>query len=76
MQGSLLWATRWSTGKAHETTPYSLVLLPDSTDAFHMLLLLVIASNPTVITCAINKTDLLYSRAMLIIYEVLLEFIK
>ena len=78
MQGSLLWAACWSIGKAYETTPYSLVLLPDSTDAFHMLLLLMIASNPAVITHAINKTVLLYSCAMLmlIIYEVLLKLIK
>ena len=75
LQGSLLWAARWSTGKAHDTTPYSLVLLPDSTDPFHMLLLLVIASNPAVITRTLNKTVLLYSRTMLIIYEALLKLI-
>ena len=66
--------------RAHDTTPYSLVLLPDSTDPFHMLLLLVIASNSAVITRAINKTSnktvLLYSRVMLIIYEALLKLIK
>ena len=65
LQGSLLWAARWSTGKTHKTTSYSLVLLPDSTDAFHMLLLLMIASNPAILTRAINKTVLLSSPDML-----------